>query len=88
MTNEKSAPGWNLANGEPGEQTEGRVKGRNDDLSESSPDPARARHLKFRHEPSGSGDEMRPEAGDEAVGFGLGKAVEEEMGDHEVVVGG
>ncbi len=85
---QESAPGWDPANREPGEQTEDGVKGRDDALGETSLNHARTRHLEFRDEPSGSGYELRPQAGDEAVGFGLGQAVEKEVRDDEVVAGG
>ena len=88
MTGQQGTPGWDLAHGEPGEQSESRVEGGDDALGEPSLECTRAWHLKVRDEPSGAGCEMRPQPGDEVVRFGFGEAVEKEVRDDELVARG
>ncbi len=86
---EEGAPGWDLADGETGEETEGRVEEGDEGAGAGCAEAATGGDLKLGDEPAGSGGEMGAKAGDEAGGFVLGEAIEKEVGDDEVVaVGG
>ena len=68
---------------EAGEEPEGEVEAADEELCAG--DAWAGGDAEVGDEPEGVGFEVRGEAGDEGFEFGLGEAVEEEVGDDEVV---
>lgn len=86
---EQGLPGGNAADAEAREKAKGGIKSGDESAGDESAETAAGGNLKFRDEPERAGSEVRAEAGDEGGGFRFGQAIEEEVGDDEVVaVGG
>ena len=71
---------------EAGEDAEGEVEAADEELCGETHEAGG--DAEVGDEPEGAGSEVWGDAGDEGVEFGLGEAVEEEVGDDEVVAGG
>ena len=68
---------------EAGEEAEGEVEAPDEELCRET--HGAGGDAEVGDEPEGSGSEGRGDASDESVEFGLGEAVEEEVGDDEIV---
>jgi hypothetical protein len=65
------------------EETEGEIEAADEELCRET--HGAGGNAEVGDEPEGSGSEGRSDASDESVEFGLGEAVEEEVGDDEIV---
>ncbi len=68
---------------EAGEEAEGEIEGADEEFGWKM--HGAGGNAEVGDEPEGAGGEVGCDAGDEGVEFGLGEAVEEEVGDDEIV---
>ncbi len=87
---EAGAEEWGVVIGEvggaeTGEEAEGEIEGANIEAGDGA--QGAGGDAEVGDEPEGVGGDARGGGGDELIDFGLGEAVEEEVGDDEVAVG-